>query len=169
MSSAKSASDNIKKRVAMEPLRPRRNPNRIGYQAVAAGEKRTAGYFEELKSASKKSKAPNMYIFVVWFLYQFQPRFDQRNFKTRICVSKLNIYLGYLLCQAGFTLSHNILKPFIRLSCIRAFITRVLTSYFLRYKLINIQHIFGCKTKLIIGTLTYYRQRLEEEQKSGKR
>jgi hypothetical protein len=53
MSSAKSASDNIKKRVVIEPLRPRRNPNRIGYQAVAAGEKRTAGDFEEPKSASK--------------------------------------------------------------------------------------------------------------------
>jgi len=39
MSSAKSASDNIKKRVVIKPLRPRRNPNRIGYQAVAAGEK----------------------------------------------------------------------------------------------------------------------------------
>ena len=45
-------------RVVKEPLRPRRNPNRIGYQAVAAGEKRTAGDFEEPKSASKKSKAP---------------------------------------------------------------------------------------------------------------
>jgi hypothetical protein len=80
MSSAKSASK-AEKRVVMEPLRPRRNPNRKGYQAVAAGEKRTAGEIEgEPKSASKKSKAPNMYIFVVWFLYQFQPRFDQRNF-----------------------------------------------------------------------------------------
>jgi hypothetical protein len=64
MSSAKSASK-AEKRVVIKPLRPRRNPNRIGYQAVAAGEKRTAGDFEEPKSASKKSKAPNMYIFVV--------------------------------------------------------------------------------------------------------
>jgi hypothetical protein len=64
MSSAKSASDSIKKRVVIEPLRPRRNPNRIGYQAVAAGKKRTAGELRNQKRL-ENSEAPNMYIFVV--------------------------------------------------------------------------------------------------------
>jgi hypothetical protein len=54
MSSAKSASDKIKKRVVIKPLRPRRNPNRIGYQAVAAREKRMAGEFEGNQKAPRK-------------------------------------------------------------------------------------------------------------------
>ena len=44
-----------------------------GYQAVANREKRMAGEFEEPKSASKKSKAPNMCIFVVWILINSNP------------------------------------------------------------------------------------------------
>ena len=39
-------------RVAKEPLRPRRNPNRNGYQADAAGKKRTVGY-RGIKNASE--------------------------------------------------------------------------------------------------------------------
>ena len=60
------------KRVVMEPLRPRRNPNRIGYQAVAAGEKRTAGESRNQKRL-ENSEAPNMCIFVVWFLINSNP------------------------------------------------------------------------------------------------
>jgi len=63
MSSAKSASDSIKKRVVIEPLRPRRNPNRKGYQAVAAGEKRTAGEIEgNQKRLEKLRGAEYVYI-----------------------------------------------------------------------------------------------------------
>jgi hypothetical protein len=54
MSSAKSTSDSIKECVVTEPLRPRRNPNRIGYQAVAAGKKRTAGEIEENQKRLEK-------------------------------------------------------------------------------------------------------------------
>src|ERR1041384_5788927 len=91
MSSAKSASK-AEKRVVKEPLRPRRNPNRIGYQDVAAGEKRTAGEFEEPESASK---TPRRRI-CVYLLFEF---FSNSNhdlarefFKQRICVSNL-IYI----------------------------------------------------------------------------
>ena len=51
----------FKRCVVTEPLRPRRNPNRIGYQAVAAGKKRTAGN-RGIKNASEKPKAPNLSI-----------------------------------------------------------------------------------------------------------
>ena len=44
-----------------EPLRPRRNPNRNGCQADAAGEKRTAG-IRGTKNASDDQGAANMYI-----------------------------------------------------------------------------------------------------------
>jgi hypothetical protein len=51
----------LRRCVVTVPLRPRRNPNRIGYQAVAAGEKRTAGN-RGIKNASEKPKAPNLSI-----------------------------------------------------------------------------------------------------------
>jgi hypothetical protein len=73
MSSAKSTSDSIKECVVIEPLRPRRNPNRKGYQAVAAGEKRTAGEIEGNQKRLENSEAPNTYIFVVWFLINSNP------------------------------------------------------------------------------------------------
>src|SRR5690349_20494195 len=105
MSSAKSASK-AEERVAREPLRPRKNPNRIGYQAVAAGEKRTAGD----RGTKNASKTPRRRI-CIYLLFEF---FSNSNhdlarefFKQRICVSKLNIYLGGTWCQACFNLSHN--------------------------------------------------------------
>ncbi len=52
-------------RVAREPLRPRRSPNRNGYQADAAGEKRTVGIRGTKRLGN--SKAPFMFIFVVEF------------------------------------------------------------------------------------------------------
>jgi len=63
MSSAKSASDNIKERVVIKPLRPRRNPNRIGYQAVAAGEKRTAGEIEGIQKRLEKLRGAE-YVYI---------------------------------------------------------------------------------------------------------
>src|SRR5437867_11682357 len=107
MSSAKSASDNIKKRVVIKPLRPRRNPNRIGYQAVAAGEKRTAGD----RGTKNASKTPRRRI-CIYLLFEF---FSNSNhdlvrefFKQRICVSKFNIYFDGTLCQIQNGESHNI-------------------------------------------------------------
>ena len=61
MSSAKSVSEAREAR-GHEPLRPRRNPNRIGYQAVAAGEKRTAGEWGEPKTPRKLQGAEYVYI-----------------------------------------------------------------------------------------------------------
>jgi hypothetical protein len=66
MSSAKSASDSIKKRVVIEPLRPRRNPNRIGYQAVAAGEKRTAGEIEGNQKTPRKTPKRRICIYLLF-------------------------------------------------------------------------------------------------------
>jgi hypothetical protein len=64
MSSAKSASDNIKKRVAIEPLRPRRNLNTKAIRP-SPPEKKERLEIRGTKSASKKSKVPNVNTFVV--------------------------------------------------------------------------------------------------------
>src|SRR5258705_7391564 len=98
MSSAKSASDSIKKRVVIKPLRPRRNPNRTGYQAVAAGEKRTAGD----RGTKNASKTPRRRI-CIYLLFEFfsnsNPDLAKENLNTNLR-SKLNIYFGGMLCQA---------------------------------------------------------------------
>jgi hypothetical protein len=82
MSSAKSASDKIKKRVVIEPLRPRRNPNRIGYQAVAAGEKRTAGEFEGNQKAPRKNPRRRICIYLLFgFFINSNPDLTKEIFK----------------------------------------------------------------------------------------
>ena len=63
MSSAKS----IRKDVwSSEPLRPRRNPNRIGYQADATGKKRTVGN----RGNKNASEIPRRRLYVYW-LFEF--------------------------------------------------------------------------------------------------
>ena len=52
----------LKRCVVRVPLRPRRNPNRIGCQSDAAGEKRTAGDPGEPKTPRKLQGAAFMYI-----------------------------------------------------------------------------------------------------------
>jgi len=83
MSSAKSASDNTKKRVVNEPLRPRRNPNRIGYLAVAAGEKRTAGD-RGTKNASETPRR-RIYVYLLFEFLVIPTSFNLRISKLRIC------------------------------------------------------------------------------------
>ena len=53
----------LKRCVTKASLRPRRNPNRIGCQSDAAGEKRTARI--RGTKTPRKTKAPCLYIFVV--------------------------------------------------------------------------------------------------------
>jgi hypothetical protein len=64
MSSAKSASDRIKKRVVIKPLRPRRNPNTKAIRP-SPPEKKERLEIEENQKRLENSEAPDMYIFVV--------------------------------------------------------------------------------------------------------
>src|SRR5688500_16295391 len=104
MSSEKST---FKKCVVNEPRRPRRNPNRNGYQVDAAGEKRTAGRNEGniTKNASEILRRHRKYICCLDS--KGNCKFKLKNFKQRICVSKFNIYFGMVLCQANLDWSHN--------------------------------------------------------------